>query len=116
MITYQFPSIVIRCCCGIEEAEKLYPQNLTIDLTLRSDKNPEDIRALEDTIDYARFLIDFRKYLKGRYFPLIEDVAREINAFCRDNYSTLTGISYTITKQLSFPFCRTIIFRGENKL
>lgn len=112
MITYRFPSIILRCYCGIEPRECKYPQNLEIDLTFEIQKEVENIHCLEDTLNYADFIKSFINVFEMQHFPLVEDVAREIKIFCKDFYPATKSLNIIITKNISFPSCQKIIF-GE---
>jgi len=116
MISYHFPAIFLRCYCGIQQHEKIYPQTLQINLFLNIDTSTEQIESLKDTLNYADFLKNFLDHFEMRHFTLIEDIGGEIATFCRQNYPLLHSLRYDISKEIPHSSCKKIIFSGEVKI
>lgn len=71
----------VPCRVGCTEAERVQPQSLRVDLTLRipSLRRAAELDLLSETVDY-RLAYDLIGAVQGREFLLIERVAEELAA------------------------------------
>lgn len=116
MISYRYPSICLRCYCGIFEDEQQFAQDIVISLTLHVNKKLNEVQQLEDTVDYFDFMQKFLKRFDMHKVATLEEFALQINEFVRDYSSMIHRIHLIIRKNLPLAACPMLEFEGEYEL
>ncbi len=116
MFYYHFSNIKISCFCGIEEDEKKYKQNISIELKLGVKKRLSEIQDLNNTINYYLFLKNFIENFKNRYYPTLENLAYEIKLFIKENYPEVKYIYFNIKKNIQLREVPLVEFEGGIEL
>jgi dihydroneopterin aldolase len=84
-MTLNLESLAVDCIIGDLPEERLRPQRLTVDVSLRLPDAAADSDDLADTVDYAELAEKIRRALVAAECRMIERAAKIVLGLCLEN-------------------------------
>lgn len=73
---------------GIYDWERVVPQTVQFDLEIAIPGSAGGVKAIGDTIDYAKVVSRIEESTRGSHFPLVERLAEHVSRLLLEEFAT----------------------------
>jgi len=101
MAKIEINNLKVCLCIGVTEAERAYPQMLSLDLALATDIRKASMSdQIEDTIDYMQVSQTIKSISEKSSFCLLEKFVSEVALALLDNFALIQEVHIKATKNV----------------